>query len=152
MLNSTINVRLTPSARRKMEYTSKSQIARIETEKWAVNNLYCPLCGNQLQESSANTKVYDFICSKCNQEYQLKSLSKKIGKKLIGSEYYTPAFNDEVQEGRGLNPSPVATKTCIVCLPQQQNAGASPWIGIAQKSRKSTYIYRLQNGKKYPLD
>ena len=64
----------------------------------------------------------------------------------------SPAFNDEVQEGRGLNPSPVATKTCIVCLPQQQNAGASPWIGIAQKSRKSTYIYRLQNGKKYPLD
>ena len=72
-----------------MEYTSKSQIARIETEKWAVNNLFCPLCGNQLKESSANTKVYDFICSKCNQEYQLKSLSKKIGKKLIGSEYYT---------------------------------------------------------------
>ena len=72
-----------------MEYTSKSQIARIETEEWAINNLFCPLCGNQLKNSSANTKVYDFICSKCNQEYQLKSLSKKIGKKLIGSEYYT---------------------------------------------------------------
>ena len=72
-----------------MEYTSKSQIARIETERWAIQNLFCPLCGDELKDSSANTKVYDFICSKCNQEYQLKSLSKKIGKKLIGSEYYT---------------------------------------------------------------
>jgi type II restriction enzyme len=60
-----------------MEYTSKSQIARVETEKWAIKNLFCPLCGNELKNSSANTKVYDFICSKCKQEYQLKSLSKK---------------------------------------------------------------------------
>ena len=72
-----------------MVYSSKSQIARVETENWAIKNLFCPLCGNKFNDSSANTKVYDFICSKCNQEYQLKSLSKKIGKKLIGSEYYT---------------------------------------------------------------
>ncbi|WP_291340601.1 DpnI domain-containing protein [Acinetobacter sp. UBA801] len=72
-----------------MKYTSKSQIARIETEKWAINNLFCPLCGNAFNDYSANTKVYDFICSNCNQEYQLKAMSKKIGKKLIGSEYYT---------------------------------------------------------------
>jgi len=72
-----------------MIYKSKSQIARIETEKWALNNIFCPLCGNVLNDSSANTKVYDFSCSSCNQVYQLKALSKKIGKKLIGSEYYT---------------------------------------------------------------
>ena len=65
-----------------MKYTSKSQIARIETEKWAINNLFCPLCGNTLNDSSANTKVYDFTCSNCYQEYQLKAMSKKIGKKL----------------------------------------------------------------------
>lgn len=40
------------------------------------------------------------------------------------------------KKGRGLNPSPVATKTCIVGLPQQHNAGASLWKGIAKKSRK----------------
>lgn len=72
-----------------MKYTSKSQIARIETEKWAISNLFCPLCGNNLKDSSANTKVYDFICSHCNQKFQLKAMSKRIGKKLIGSEYYT---------------------------------------------------------------
>ena len=55
-------------------------------------------------------------------------------------DFCKPAFNNEVQKGRGLNPSPVATKTCIVCLPQKQNAGASPWKGIPQKSRKSIHI------------
>ena len=72
-----------------MQYKNKSQIARIETEKWVIDSLFCPLCGNRLNASTANTKVYDFFCSSCNQEYQLKALSKKIGKKLIGSEYYT---------------------------------------------------------------
>jgi type II restriction enzyme len=72
-----------------MEYISKSQIARVETEKWAINNLFCPFCGHPMSESSANTKVFDFSCTICNQQYQLKTLSKRIGKKLIGSEYYT---------------------------------------------------------------
>ena len=60
--------------------------------------------------------------------------------KFLKSRTEWPAFNNEVQKGRGLNPSPVATKTCIVCLPQKQNAGASPWKGIPQKSRKSIHI------------
>jgi len=72
-----------------MKYKSKSQVARVETERWALDNLYCPFCGNKVSESPANTKVYDFRCATCNQEYQLKALSKKIGKKLIGSEYYS---------------------------------------------------------------
>jgi len=80
-----------------MKYTSKSQIARIKTEEWAIKNLFCPLCGNALEPSSANTKAYDFICSNCSQKYQLKASSKSIGKKLIGSEYYTfiRAIEDE---------------------------------------------------------
>jgi len=65
-----------------MQYKNKSQIARIETEKWVIDSLFCPLCGNRLNASTANTKVYDFFCSSCNQEYQLKALSKKIGKKI----------------------------------------------------------------------
>lgn len=39
--------------------------------------------------SATNTKVYDFTCPICDQQYQLKAVSKKIGKKLVGSEYYT---------------------------------------------------------------
>jgi len=42
---------------------------------------------------------------------QLDYFEKKLQNKY-------PAFNDEVQKGKGLNPSPIATKTCIVCLPQ----------------------------------
>ena len=72
-----------------MEYKSKSQIARIKTEEWALSKLFCPICGNNFTESTNNTKVYDFSCSDCGQYFQLKSHNKKIGKKLIGSEYYS---------------------------------------------------------------
>lgn len=72
-----------------MKYKSKSQEARVKTEKFVSDNMFCPLCGSALNVLPKNTKVYDFSCSNCNQTYQLKSTSKKIGKKLIGSEYYT---------------------------------------------------------------
>jgi len=72
-----------------MEYKSKSQLARIRTEEWTLNNLFCPFCGHPFVASATNTKVYDFTCPICDQQYQLKAVSKKIGKKLVGSEYYT---------------------------------------------------------------
>ena len=72
-----------------MEYKSKSQIARIKTEEWALKSLFCPICGKTFTESSNNTKVYDFSCVECEQFFQLKAHAKKIGKKLIGSEYYS---------------------------------------------------------------
>lgn len=72
-----------------MKYTSKSQIARVETEKWAITNLFCPLCGSSFKDSKNNTKVYDFSCDKCKQLFQLKSQNKPFGNKLIGSEYYS---------------------------------------------------------------
>ena len=72
-----------------MEYKSKSQIARIKTEEWALKSLFCPICGKTFTESSNNTKFYDFSCVECEQFFQLKAHAKKIGKKLIGSEYYS---------------------------------------------------------------
>ena len=60
-----------------------------------------------------------------------------------------PEFNDEVQKGRSIGPSTIATKTCIVCLPQLQNTGASLWKVITQKPQKSIYTCPLLNEKKY---
>lgn len=71
-------------------YKSKSQIARVVTETWGSNNLFCPICGNKrLMPHKNNHKVSDFYCNKCKEEFQLKSSSKKFGKQLIGSDYYT---------------------------------------------------------------
>jgi len=62
---------------------------------------------------------------------------------------FGPEFNDEVQKGRSIGPSTIATKTCIVCLPQLQNTGASLWKVITQKPQKSIYTCPLLNEKKY---
>lgn len=72
-----------------MIYKNKSQLARVETENWALANLFCPKCGVAFMAEKANTKVFDFRCTCCDETYQLKSTSKKITRKLLGSEYYS---------------------------------------------------------------
>ena len=69
-------------------YTAKSQIARRITESWAVNNLYCPFCGNPgLQKFPNNRPVADFFCTACGAEFELKSAKHRLRSKINGSEY-----------------------------------------------------------------
>ncbi|HOX37320.1 MAG TPA: DpnI domain-containing protein [Candidatus Brocadiia bacterium] len=69
-------------------YKSPSQIARVITEHWFLANMYCPACPSQrLAKTRDNTKVVDFVCSSCGAEYQLKSKSGAIGKKLRDAAY-----------------------------------------------------------------
>lgn len=71
-------------------YISKSQIARVVTENWAKDNLYCPICGyEKILPYPNNEKVADFYCPCCKEDFQLKSSSKTFGKRFPGSEYYT---------------------------------------------------------------
>lgn len=47
-------------------YHSNSQIARVLTENWFKNEMYCPVCLNEeLTKNPNNTKVTDFLCNKC---------------------------------------------------------------------------------------
>lgn len=71
------------------KFKSKSQISRVVTEKWAKENLFCPNCGNKIVPYPANTKVYDFYCSKCPERFQLKSSGKAFSKSILGAEYKT---------------------------------------------------------------
>lgn len=71
-------------------YKSKSQVARILTESWFADNAYCPACSsNTVERLPDNTKVIDFQCSECEENFQLKSKSRKFGNKVANSEYYT---------------------------------------------------------------
>src|SRR5271155_5297059 len=71
-------------------YRSNSQIARVVTEPWANDNLYCPACpNNEIESTKANNKVFDYLCSRCDSKYQLKSSSKKFGRKLLDGAYTT---------------------------------------------------------------
>ena len=60
-------------------YTSNSQIARLLTENWVLNNSYCPNCGNlPLNEFEDNRPVADFYCKNCSEEFELKSKNGKF--------------------------------------------------------------------------
>lgn len=58
-------------------FKSKSQRARVLTEHWMEQNMFCPICGqNLLTQFPANRPVADFYCEKCLAQYELKSKEK----------------------------------------------------------------------------
>lgn len=66
------------------DYKSKSQRARVITESWVSNNMYCPICGQQsLLQFPANSPVADFFCPNCHSEYELKSQENRSLKQKI---------------------------------------------------------------------
>ncbi len=70
------------------KYKNPSQIARVLTEDWGSNNLYCPSCSSpRLQGFEDNKKVIDYICPACEETYQMKSTKNPIGNKIMDSAY-----------------------------------------------------------------
>ena len=71
-------------------YVSGSQKARVWTERWVSEWLYCPNCGNsQINQFTANLPVADFYCPSCHDQYELKSQKKPFGKKIANGAYKT---------------------------------------------------------------
>lgn len=71
-------------------YTNKSQIARLLTENWVLNNSYCPSCGEiPLNEFENNRPVADFYCKKCSEEFELKSKRGKLPNTITDGAYST---------------------------------------------------------------
>lgn len=71
-------------------YHNKSQIARILTETWTAENLYCPRCGNSsISKLENNTPVADFYCPKCNNFFEQKSQNGNISIKVNDGAYST---------------------------------------------------------------
>ncbi len=71
-------------------YHSNSQIARIVTERWVKENMYCPHCGNiHINQFENNRPVADFFCPHCNQQYELKSKNGALGNKITDGAYET---------------------------------------------------------------
>jgi len=69
-------------------YKSPSQLARRITEPWGKENLYCCACRcDRLDAQANNAQVSDFLCPECVEHYQLKSQSKKLGGRILGSNY-----------------------------------------------------------------
>ena len=71
-------------------YSSNSQIARRLTENWVLNHSYCPCCGEiPLYEWENNRPVADFLCKKCNEEFELKSKKEKLSNIIADGAYVT---------------------------------------------------------------
>lgn len=71
-------------------YHSGTQIARVLTENWVNQNMYCPRCGNlHINHFENNRPVADFYCPSCNNEYELKSKNGTLGHKITDGAYDT---------------------------------------------------------------
>lgn len=71
-------------------YKSRSQIARVLTEDWLARNMYCPICGEvSIRRAKPNAPVKDYVCEKCEAQYELKSNKSK-------SESFQSTVNDGV--------------------------------------------------------
>jgi type II restriction enzyme len=70
------------------QYKSKSQQARVATESWASENLYCPNCdAPHLAAHPANTRAVDFQCSRCKAPFQLKAQSHELAGRIVDAAY-----------------------------------------------------------------
>lgn len=71
-------------------YKSNSQRARVLSESWFDSEMYCPCCLNDSTEKfKDNRKVYDFMCPRCANKYQLKSSSRPFTKRVLDGQYNT---------------------------------------------------------------
>lgn len=69
-------------------YTSGSQRARVVTEFWGEENLYCPNCSApKLTRLENNTKASDFSCPACNFWFQLKGQKTRLGDSITDGAY-----------------------------------------------------------------
>lgn len=71
-------------------YRADSQIARILTESWMLDYMYCPRCGHhEIKHFPNNRPVADFYCPRCKNEYELKSKNGPLGHKITDGAYHT---------------------------------------------------------------
>jgi type II restriction enzyme len=71
-------------------YVSGSQSARVWTERWVSDWLYCPNCGHpKVQQFEGNRPVADFYCKSCAEEHELKSQKGKFGQKVADGAFRT---------------------------------------------------------------
>lgn len=71
-------------------YKNQSQKIRILTEDWVGNFAFCPNCGQlKIDKYPNNRPAADFYCSKCREEYELKSKQDSIGTKIVNGAYTT---------------------------------------------------------------
>jgi type II restriction enzyme len=71
-------------------YKSGAQRARIATETWGHDNLYCPNCGSaNLTRTPTNAPTVDYFCPGCDAPFQLKAQSCAFSRRIVDAAYGT---------------------------------------------------------------
>ncbi len=71
-------------------YESGSQTARVWSEGWVQDNLFCPNCGSvSLEKFRNNQPVADFGCRDCNEQFELKAQKTAFGQKVVDGAFRT---------------------------------------------------------------
>ncbi|MDP4199574.1 MAG: DpnI domain-containing protein [Bacteroidota bacterium] len=68
-------------------YKSNSQRARVLTEPWVEENVYCPACGSELRRFPNGSPLADLFCPGCNEQYELKSKAGVFGSSVADGAY-----------------------------------------------------------------
>lgn len=149
-------------------YKSNSQIARLLTENWVLNNSYCPGCGDTpLIEFENNRPVADFYCKKCREEFELKSKGGRLTNTITDGAYST--MIDRINSENNPNfffltytkewtvdnfliiPKQFFTPEIIIKRPPlSENAKRAGWIGCnidISKVAESGKVFLVKNTK-----
>lgn len=74
-------------------FDSASQRARVWTEGWVANHLFCAHCGEpRVSQYVANKPVADFHCPACGEDYELKSQKGRFGAR-VGTAPFAPCVS-----------------------------------------------------------
>jgi type II restriction enzyme len=83
-------------------YKSPSQRARVATETWGSDNLYCPNCAeNRLDCTPPNTPTVDYVCCECKSAFQLKSQGSPLSFRIVDAAY--GSVRDAIRSNRTPN-------------------------------------------------
>ena len=84
------------------DYKNASQKARVISEAWGEENLYCANCSShRLARLSPNTPTIDFRCPDCDSSYQLKGQAHCFSTRISDAAY--SKMHDAVTKGRAPN-------------------------------------------------
>jgi type II restriction enzyme len=85
-----------------VDYKSPSQRARVATETWGSDNLYCPNCTeNRLDCTPPNTPTVDYVCRQCKSAFQLKSQGSPLSFRIVDAAY--GSMRDAIRSNRTPN-------------------------------------------------
>lgn len=83
-------------------YAGPTQKARIWTEAWVAEQMFCPNCGvHRIEQHKANNPAADFFCRECREEFELKSQRARFGRRIVDGALKT--MMGRVESGKAPN-------------------------------------------------